>query len=144
MFYSSLFLWGQMGAERCTLFIWVDWWAASLLGGFLHKLGMNQLIWEFFSSAFWFPVSPWFGWYFECWHFQPMLCSGGFLMNFSCNFYSFPWSFNQLLKISQVWLQVAFWRESGYSSTASADLFELPCKDILWIVCKWRECWLES
>lgn len=138
-FILLLFLWGQMGA-----FTWVDWWAASLLGAFLHNLGMNQLIWEFFSTAFWFPVSPWFGWYFECWHFKPMLCSGGLLMNFSYHFPSFPWSLNQPYSCWKFYKYGCKRPSEGRVGTlptcsASADLFEPPYKDTLWFVCKWTE-----
>lgn len=65
MFYSPPFSLGADGS-RALHFTWVER-AAFLLGGFLHSLGMNHLIWEFFSTAFWFPVLPWFGWYFEFW-----------------------------------------------------------------------------
>lgn len=118
-FILLLFLWGQMGAEPCTslesseeLLCWVVSctvlaWITSfesfspLPSGFLSCLGLVGIL------------------NFECWHFKPMLCAGALLMNFWYNFPSFPWSFNQpykLLKILQIWLQVTFWRDSGYSS----------------------------
>lgn len=76
--------------------------------------------------------------------FQPMLCSGGLLMNFSYHFPSFPWSLNQpysCWKFYKFGCKRPSEERVGTLPTcsASADLFEPPYKDTLWFVCKWTE-----
>lgn len=131
-----------MGAEHCPAFIWTGeqllcrvvpcttWaWISSfesfspLPSGFLSRLGLVGILNVDISNPF--CVLEAFSWFFHI-IFPPF---PGLSIRHTA------------VENLRVWLQVAFWRESGCSSVCSpsADLSELPYKDTFWFVCSWRE-----